>query len=322
MNARPLATLFVPLFLASAAGTSHAQYDYGGGAGYGGDGGFVVELEGALVNPRNTDNIVAATSAAGLFAPIIPEWDDDFAGRIALGWEWSGKGKLLVGGWAYTTENQGTGTGIFSFPIGPGIPTGSGFAGATGTFFDITTEITAHTIDLSWSATHQATDAFLLEWLVGARYASYEETAEGSYADSSFTYLASKSNKGEMIGARAGVRGDYRFGVFSLGSGIALSLLDGELEARSSLFPQPPTLSPSAAALTDDSRSGTILDFDVTGNFHLAGDRVTLSFGWGQSVWQSIAEDLVRNLPGAGLELRPRDGVTFSGYKAGIALRF
>jgi hypothetical protein len=303
-------------------GVTRAQYDYGGGGGLGGDGGFVLELEGALVNPRNTDNIVAATSSAGLFAPIVPEWDDDFAGRIAVGWEWGGRGKLLAGAWGYSTENRGTGTGIFAFPIGPGIPAGSDYLGDTGTFFDITTEITAHTFDLSWSASHEATEAFLLEWLVGARYASYEETAAGSYADSSFTYLASKSNEGEMIGARAGVRGRYRFGVFSLASGLDLSLLDGELEARSSLKPQPATLSQSAAVLTDDSRSGTILDFDVTGNWHLAGDRLSLSVGWGQSIWQGIADDLVRNLPGAGLELRPRDSVTFSGYKAGVALRF
>jgi hypothetical protein len=139
--------------------------------------------------------------------------------------------------------------------------------------------------------------------------------------------LVDKRNEGEMIGIALGVRGSYRFArSFSLDGRLAFSMLDGELNASSTSTPTglvggAPVL-PVTATLTDDSRSGTIRDFDLVVAWHLRNDKYRVSLGWEQSTWESISTDLMRNLPGTTAPLRDRDSVTFSGWKIGFFVLF
>jgi len=292
-----------------------AQYDYGGGRSSGSsassDGGFVLFLEGGLFNPRNADNVVASVDSGGVYRQVIPTWDDTFAGRIGLGYRLPGGHKIMLAVWGFTGEAKGAESGpSFEFPIGP----------TTGNAFDITTEIEAGTADLYWEIPQHVTDRFSMDWALGVRYARFEETADGTYVDGASSYDAAKSNKGTMIGGRAAGRARYKVGQFSAAVGVGMSFLDGELESKSSLDPKP-----SEAVdfeLTDTGRSGTIFDFDVTGAWHSANDLVMVTIGWEQAVWEDIASDLTRNLPGTENLLRDRDSVTFSGYKIGVHFQF
>ena len=79
---------------------------------------------------------------------------------------------------------------------------------------------------------------------------------------------------------------------------------------------------PVTATLNDDSRSGSIRDFDLVVAWHLRNDKYRVFVGWEQSTWDAISSDLMRNLPGTTVQLRDRNSVVFSGWKIGFAGRF
>jgi hypothetical protein len=320
-------TAGIALALGLFAGTAQAQYDYGKG-GYGrssgGQGGWVVFLEAALANPRNADNVVATEVVGSQVTPIIPVWDDDFAGRLGLGYQWESGTKIMATVWSYETDQSLRQSRPVAFGIGPPIATGvdDGYIGDTGNFFDVTTEITARTADLAWGRSHELSEGFTLDWSLGARYAKFEETHLGEYRDGTFVFAAAKGLEGEMVGARIALRGAWRFGVFSVNGGMGWSFLDGEIAAASSLSPTPSSYAASGASLTDDSRSGSIRDIDASIVWHAVDDRVTVWLGWEQAEWEDIAADVLRNFPGTVVPLRDRDAVNFSSFKLGVGFRF
>jgi hypothetical protein len=309
MKRRLIPAALVVTTAAFLCGTSHAQtrYDYGGGGGYAsGDGGFLLQFEAGIANPRNTDNIVAAQGPN----VIIPEWDDEFAGRLGLGYQFPGGNTLLFSFWGFDTDQSAAATGSFEFPIGP----------TNGFGFDVKTEVEAGTAEASWIVPHELSDEFGMEWSLGLRYAGYEETTGGVYSTIDGTLDVAKSIESDMIGARGAARAIYRRGSLSGSASLGLSFLSGEIKVSESLTPQPAGTSP--LKLTDDSRSGSILELDVRGTWHHANERLSVWIGWEQQDWDDIAADLARNLPGNEVVARSRDSVTFSWLKAGVSYRF
>ncbi len=335
----------------SAAGSASAQYHYGGarrGGGSYGEQGVYFILEGMTQNVRNADAVVATTESSqdfgggvNVLSSVLPDWDDEFTGRLSVGYRWAGGSKLSGSFWAFESTQSASGNGpvggFLHFAIGPPIRTGGGFVGnvASPGFYDASTEISANTADIAWAKTQEVSDRFAVEWSLGLRYVTFEETTTGVYDEAASNdiafgavrYDALKSNEGTMIGARAGIRGSYRvLSNFSASAGLAFSVLDGELEASSTLSPSgtvnSATVPTAAVALSDDGRSGHTLDFDVQLAWHSSSDMFKVWLGWEQSRWEEIAADLVRNFPGTTAPLRDRDAVTFSGYKVGIRFGF
>ena len=114
------------------------SYDYGKSAGHGGgDGGFILVVEGLVANARNADNVVATVDSGGVLFPIIPPWDDDPAGRIGLGYRFATGEQVMVTVWGFETSVDAAGSGSFELPIGP----------ASGSAYDVTSKITARTVD-------------------------------------------------------------------------------------------------------------------------------------------------------------------------------
>jgi hypothetical protein len=294
--------------VALLGGTAEAQprYDYGGTPYGSDDAGFLVVVEAGVASPRNTDNIVAASGPN----VVIPEWDEEFAGRIGFGYRFASGNKVLVSFWGFEAEQDEAGIGSFAFPIGP----------TNGFEFDVTTEVKASTAEAAWAFAHGVTESFGMEWSIGLRYADFEETTDGSYGTTSGTLAVAKSIESDMLGAKVGARATYRLRRYSASAGVGLSLLDGEIEAGSSLTPQPPGT--FAQALTDDSRSGTILDLDVRAAWHDSNDNLSVWIGWEEQVWRDIAADLARNLPNSDVISRGRDSVTFSWAKVGVSFVF
>jgi len=345
---RITAVAAVALLAAGAGIAEAARYNYGRYGGETAQRGFFLILEGGSANPRNADAVVATSEliedfggGTNVLIPVIPTWNDDFAGRLALGYQWASGNKLVGTFWKFNTDQFAAGNGLIGgrlhFAVGPPIYTAEGYVGAYGTpgYYEMTTEVSARTADLAWAREQELSEAFRMEWSVGLRYATFEETMEGLYDDVSSVdpdfglvrYSASKSNEGEMFGGRASARATYRFARrFSVSSSLGLSYLDGELKAWSYLSPtglENASTDPSAfASVRDDGRSGSILDFDLVFGWHNANDWLRLWAGWEQSVWNDIAADLVRNLPGTTAPLRERDSVTFSSYKLGVFVRF
>jgi hypothetical protein len=303
--------LSASLALATAAllcGASDAQtrYDYGGGGYASGDEGFSVFVEAGVANPRNTDNIVAAAGPN----VIIPEWDDEFAGRLGFGYRFGGGSKVVVSFWGFETDQSEAQSGSFEFPIGP----------TSGYSFDVTTEIQASSAEAAWVIPHELSDAVSVDWSIGLKYAGFEETTDGRYGTTSGPAVVAKSLEGTMIGARAAGGLTYRRGSLSAGGRVGLSMLSGEIEASSSLTPQPVGTAP--LMVSDDSRSGTILDLDLRAAWHNSSDDLSIWIGWEQQVWDEIAADLARNLPDSDVISRARDSVTFSWFKVGISYDF
>jgi hypothetical protein len=300
------------------------------------------------INPRNTDTVFATSAliqdyAGGVntVSEVVPGWEDEVGGRLGFGYEWANGSKVVGMVWGFSTEQAARGNGPVGgelyYAVGPPIHTGGGYVGTTGTpgHYDLLAKIEAGLGDIAFVQDHQLSEKFKLQWSAGLRYASYEETLEGFYDAAASTdlafglvrYSASKGTKGEMFGARIGVRGSYNVTeTFWFSSGLAFSLLDGELTGSSMLSPIGLTNSasePSAfAGITESGRSGNILDFDIVGGLDIAGGAVRVWLGWEQSIWDGIASDLVRNFPGTVAPLRDRDEVVFSGYKLGVGFRF
>ena len=283
-------------------------YNYGGDGGqYGGDqSGFTVSLEVGVANPRNTDNIVAGAGPN----VVIPSWDDDFAGRLGVRYGFEGGQQIEFRFWSYETDQSSAALGSFEFPIGP----------IDGFSYDVKTEIEASTFDISWGVGHQFGENFTLEWFLGLAYADFQETTTGLYGTTSGTLVPYKSNEATMLGARTSSRASYRSGRLSGEVGFSISMLDGEIEATSTLTPQPGGTSP--LRLTDDSRSGNLFEMDLRGTWHASNDQLKVWIGWEQQTWDDIAADLARNLPGSGIIVRDRDSVSFSWVKLGASYRF
>ena len=302
MKNRAYTVVAATVFALLLGAPSLAQYDYGGAGslyGGGGDDGFMILFEGGLANPRNTDNIVAAVGPN----VVIPTWDDEFAGRIAFGYQWPNGARFLLSGWGFEIDQSDADSGNFNFPIGP----------TSGTSYDLTTELTARTIDAAVGVKHEMTDKFDLEWSVGLRFASYEETTDGTYDG---TDDVSKSLESDMIGARLATRGSYDLGPLFANVGLGLAMLDGEIDARSSHPDFTPLL------LVDDSRSGSMFDLDVNLGWRNSNEKIAVWLGWESQVWNGIVSDLARNLPGNDVIARSRDSVTFSWVKLGFSYHF
>jgi hypothetical protein len=349
MSQRVLTFIIVAslLLLICGTGPAEARYRYGR---YGGSAerGFYFQLEGITTNPRNADVVVATTDVIQDFpggvnstSPVIPGWDDDFAGRIVLGYQWASGNKVSITAWGFETSMASAGNGptggYMHFAVGPPIYTGGGYVGAFGTpgYYEMTTEITAQTVDLAWFREHELTESFGIEWSLGLRWATYEETMQGLYDDVDSTspdfglvrYSADKTVEGDMIGVKASLRGTYSL-TQSLwfASGLGYSFLDGEVTGASVLSPiglsNAPTEPASFGSIKDNGRSGSIVDFDLVFGWRSGTDRLRFWVGWEQAIWNDIVTDLARNFPGTTAPLRDRDSVTFSGYKLGVYFRF
>jgi hypothetical protein len=341
-------TVVAVLFLLTCSvGPAQARYRYGSYGSATTDRGFFVEFEGLLANPRNADVVVATQEmipgAGGVntLSPIIPVWDDGFAGRIGLGYQWASGNKVSVSVWGFNTDRTASGNGaaggVLHHGIGPPINTGSSYVGAFGSpgYYNIKTEIEAKTADLAWGYDHQLNESFKIEWSAALRYAVYEETSDGFYDNENAgglnfglnTYSAAKSLQGEMLGVKLAARGTYAVTQsWWFGAGLGFSFLDGELTGSSGLIPvgsaNAGTEPSSFASITDDGRSGNIVDFDLRIGWRNVSDRFRVWLGWEQSIWNEIAQDPLRNFPGTTAPLRERDSVTFSGYKLGLYFRF
>lgn len=336
------------MLLGAWTGPAQAQY-------HDQDEGFFLFLDAVFATPRDTDQVLATTqdlSDPQVVSRVVTDWGSEPAGRISGGYVWPSGDRVTVSYWRFDNDERtvadGPANGFTNFAIGPGIYVS--YAGYYGTFgapgsLDITSEIAADSIQVSWGRSRQMADGSLdLEWSLGLRYASFEETQAGLYdffeADSVYfgyySYTAAMGNEAEMTGLEAGVRGSYRLtDQLSLDAGLSLAWLDGEITSTSSLTPvglcntgDPACpfvgndLPASTFAEKDKDRSGTIQEFDVRVVWHVADDRYRIWLGYERSDWRGPPADLTRNLAGGLVEARTRDDVVFSGFKVGVGFRF
>lgn len=343
--------------LAASAGTASAQfYD---------DDGFFLFVDAAFTTPSNTDQVVAETFGNAFAGPgstetvtqQMTDWGTSPTAQLQFGYRWLNGSAVSISYWQFDDDERVAGEAGYNdftnFTIGPAMFLGGSYFGTYGVpgSWDFGSNLKASTIDIAWDKQFEATDNLVLDWSLGIRFASFEETLSGSYDYYSsaygfyfpgyYSYAADKSNDGSMFGFRAGVRADYYFNdSISLDGGLGWSYLDGSVESRSTLapsgscnttatppgpcggaFPFPVEL-PTATFYIDDDRSGNILDFDLNVVWHIADDRYRVRFGYYHSRWDGIAADLSRNLPGTFATLDSRESVSFSGFRIGVGFLF
>ena len=349
MRTHPLPVMLA-LALAGAISVVSAQ---GYGSGYGGtdEQGFFLFLDAALAQPSDTDLVVgeftAVADAPQSAGKIAPDWGAGLAARLGGGYRWATGGALSVSFWGYDDDESfaaaGPAGGFLNFAIGPatyyeGLPVlNFGIPGSAA--FDA--KIEASTFDVAFSQTQELSDILSMEWSVGLRYASYEDGVTGTYdlcastgCDGGYgyvpgevTFAAERTTKSDMFGVRAGVRGKYAISQrVAVRSGLALSLLTGNVDSRSGLTPigtLNSQVDPPTTFVADESdRSGRIIDLDVGMEFDLVQDLLRMSVAYEHSVWDGVPRDLARNPPGLLTVLDPRDQVTFSGVRLGLWVRF
>ncbi len=343
-----------PIVLAFAvAAAISAVPAQGYASGYGGDDeqGFFLFLDAMLAQPGDTDMVVAeSVNAAGstqTAGKVLPVWDAGLAGRFGGGYRWATGGALSVSFWSFDDDQSfaadGPAGGFLNFAIGPatyydgypvfnfGIPGSAAFRA----------NLEASTVDVAFSQTQELSDILSMEWSVGLRFASYEDGVTGTYdlcastgCDGGYGYVpgeiafaAERTTKSDMFGIRAGVRGKYSISErVAVRSGLALSLLTGDVESRSGLTPIGTlngAIDPPGRYVADESdRSGRIVELDVGVEFDLVRDLLRLSVGYEHAIWEGVPADLARNPPGMLTVLEPRDRVSFSGARLGLWVRF
>lgn len=328
-----LVLLVGSLLGAATPAEARGKYSYRGyrSAGGGQEAGFYVQVEGGLFNPRNTDAVLATTVSGGETSQVIPVWDDEFAGRFAIGYRFDDGSRVEASVWNYSTATGATGTGngidVLNFAIGPpATSAGMPIASASPGFYAVNIEIEGTLADVMWAKASEVSERLTMEWSLGVRYADFEESYVGLYGDTATSNLfdVDKQMTSEGVGVRAAVEGRYRLsGSLALSGSLGLSFLDGEISASSTTAPRGQAgVLGATSNVFDDSRSGEIRDFDINVVWSGQGDRLQLSLGWEQSNWDGLTSDLLRNLPGMTSTLRERDSVTFSGYKIGVFFRF
>ena len=241
----------------SLASPAAAQY-------HNGEEGFFLFLDAIYAQPRDTDDVVATLQNDLFVGPqqsvvnAALDWDSDWGGRIDFGYRWPSGSKVAVSYWQFEDDARSSGDGslggIANFAIGPSIyPDSFGAFGYPG-FWDIGGTIEARTIDVTWRREHEFDEEWAMEWALGLRYASFEETLSGlyDYYDSSaglfgyYAYAVNRRNKGEMYGLKVSARGEYSFSEFlTVDSTLGISLLEGEVTGTSGLTPLAACIGPT-----------------------------------------------------------------------------
>ena len=330
------------------AGTPLAAQSFGRYPGDHRAGPFVF-LDAALVTPTDLDQVVAYEIAAGAdpqtSSTVAPAWGWTLAGRIGGGWRFASGARLAAGYWRFddatSVSADGPSGGLMRFAIGPPVVDDGTLAGSLGTpgsaQFEVST--VAELFDLDFGQESPIHEHLTMEWLIGLRYAAFEETYDGSYdlcastgcseavdyAPGEIAYDAVKRNESSMFGLRAAVRARFKWTEdFRVAGGAALSLLTGTIEGSSGLTPagalnasEPGTL----LRLVED-RSGMIAEIDVGLEWEVVRDSLRLTAGWELARWDGVPYDVVRNPSGSLTPNRDRDTVSFSGPRVGLGFRF
>jgi len=345
---RTLRTVIVVAAAATLGLAPAIAQDYGYGYGYEQEGFFVL-LDLAVTQPGNTDQVIGQTldfaGTSERSGTIAPDWSSGPAGRVGFGYRWASGSSVSLAVWRYdddaSLDADGPAGGFLDFTIGPSVFVGGNlvsFGDPGHAAFDASIEAT--TVDVAFARRHELSDTLAVEWSAGLRFASFDENLNGSYdlcASSGCTggtflpgevvYDADRSTESSMLGVRTGVTGRYRLSPsMAVRSGIAVSLLTGDLESTSGLTPSGTVntaTEPATRFVEDESdRSGQIVDLDLGLEFDVVRDRLRLSVAWEHSVWDGIARDLARNPPGQFAINASRDSVSFTGLRLGVSYRF
>lgn len=331
-----LLTVFALVIASSTPGIVMADYEPL-------DSWFFVYVEGGVATPKSTDQIVGVvvdTGGAGQIQSstfVQPDWSSSPVFRVGGGFRWGGGSRVTVSYWQFDDDQSvvadGPAGGDMLFTVGPFIATGSGFAnsGSPG-HADFTANIQAQTVDIAWGRLKTMGDFFDVEWSLGFRYAHFEETITGIYDNDASTgssfgleqWGGFKSNEGEMIGARAAVRGTYFLTDRIAGTAsVGFSMLQGEVTSTSSFWDADQGGRPAATAtINDDTRSGRIQDLDLGIMIFMRDDTLRFKFGYESSFWDGVPSDLVRNTNGSAVAVRDRDDIGFSAFTFGAYLEF
>jgi len=302
-----------------------------------------VFVEGGVASPTSTDQTVGISVTAGGSGQIQtstllqPDWSSSPVFKAGGGFKWDGGSSLTLSYWQFDDDQgvvaDGPAGGDLLFTIGPFIDTGSGFTdrGSPG-HADFNAGIQAQTVDLAWGRRKSMGDFFDVEWSLGLRYAHFEETVLGSYDDDASTgpafgvtrWGAYKRNEGEMLGARAAVRGTYFVTNRIAGTAsVGFSMLQGDVTSTSSFWDADAGGRPAATStLDDDHRSGRIQDLDIGVMYFMRDDTLRFKLAWEASYWDGIPSDLLRNTRGSAVALQDRDTLGFSAWTFGAYFEF
>ncbi len=326
-------------------------------ADYGSEDGFFVFLDAAFVEAGNTDQVVAEAQNLGGMVQTVDrlaiDWEANAAGALGFGYRWD-QNTISVRYWQFDNDESmladGTSGATVNFAIGPasyyyfpsyGYYQPVYYFGLPGSF-DFQSNIQASTVDVTFAQTFEAGEYFDLEWSVGVRYASFEESITGLYdlcastgCDAPYsmsvlpgeiTFDVLKITQSDMMGATIGLNGRYYFADWAaLAGGFSYSLLTGDVESQSGLTPSGTfngTDRPTLARRSEEGHGGSISDVWVGIDWLFIDDRLRFHTGLYYSNWDGIAEDLVRNTPGIEVFNPARDSVSFSGARASVQFQF
>lgn len=305
--------------------------------------GFYILADAALATPGNTNTAILSSGLedggqTGSFDSEVVwmDWDDDLAWNLGFGYSFGEKGRIQVSYWSYSGEADIDGTGPDNnnyswFNIGPVASVGYSFY-ETPFDYDFNQEIDATALDIDFLRTTHLNSPVTVDWGVGLRILSFEDSVEGSYVDDSGNrFPASRLIESDGFGfsGTLGVGYDFnnRFGVSTgMKVGFVVSDVDAETEVTDQDgYYHTAGFTHTAAVDGMDDEVAFTLDFNASLNIQIV-DAFHIDVGWFFTQWTDMPENnLGREVFGtddqAGMRLNGegRDRITWSGPRiAGV----
>lgn len=315
--------------------------------------GWYLLAEAAMATPGNTNTALTSSalewtgsrSGTAESEVVWMEWEDDPAFSIGFGYSMGEKGRIQVSYWDYSGEAEMDGTaggsGLYTFfNVGP---TTSIYYSFYYTFdYDFTQEIDASALDLEFLRTTELNSPVTIDWGVGLRLLSFEDTVDGVYVDSGLPtghrFPASRRIESDGYGLTGSVGVGYGFGDrFGLSTDMRVGFVISDVDAQSEITDQDGyyhtagfTHRTSVAGFDDEVAMTIDFNADFTIRFV---DAFHLDVGWFFTQWNDLPENQLSRettewdlgtftvtplrLPGEN-----RDRITWSGPRLAFVWKF
>ncbi|MFQ5700632.1 MAG: Lpg1974 family pore-forming outer membrane protein [Acidobacteriota bacterium] len=293
----------------------------------GADSGWFITLDAALTQPNVDQEYAVQTDTTGF--PVRNtrhtfDSDIDTSFRAGFGYGFgAGRGTLRVTYWEFdNTDGESKNLKGMIEPLVFGEGYYSPFyylSSASGVSTEFTSDIDAITIDVDYLRSMTAGRRMRVNWLLGFRVASYDETQTFTGSDAFYVLKQEKELESDAFGVRVGAEAQFNLGrYFMLTGGLTASILQADTNgaAVQQFFDTAGGLVVAETnEANDDNLRAQILDIDVRAVWKLRYFDVFL--GYQGSTWDGLVEDPLPSANGT-----ERDTVSFNSIHAGITWRF
>jgi hypothetical protein len=293
------------------------------------DGEFFVGIEGTFVKPSNlgTGYVLISPEDSGYPTGEIRsvELSESFAPKISFGQKRASGSGWMFSYWSYdddgddraaSSEAGSLGDILYHADMAWGFFDGSATA-------DLAVEAT--TADLVYFRRIGEGEDFHLEWILGFRYASYEQALDVSYVygDADYVWHVQLGNDTDGFGLLTGLQGSVALGgALRLEGGVSYAILQGSTTATDFQYEEGYIEDPQADLRRDEDRGIGMIELEASLVWQIS-DHVDVRAGYVASQWHDVlTSDLFPDDVHESFVLNDVKDVSWNGFNLGMKYTF